>query len=302
MLQPLPLVLERLLAPGRITARHARLAAERPVVLMGRGKSGTRLLSLACGQLGVSLGITPGLPAADIAHRPFRQTVKALARRYYAAESVAAVAPRDLQQFEYRIEQAWRLLRERSPAAPAWGWKWPETYLIAPIVHATFPQGRFIHMVRDGRDLAFKRHLTDDMGRPLGRAILTHLGMTEQPRYLQAARSWQFQVEAYLRFAAGIPESQRLELTYEDMCRKPGETVTRIAAFLQVPFTPQAREWVQQNIAARDLSQYRRAPPEQVRQVEALIGATLVKLGYPLAHPLADRPAERLADPSRQSA
>jgi hypothetical protein len=195
------------------------------------------------------------------------------------------VPPADQQWFEYRMDQALRLLRQRSPDAPAWGWKWPETYLITPIVHATFPQARFIHMVRDGRDLAFKRHLTDDMRRQLGRTILTHLGLTDQPRYIQAARSWQFQVESYLHYAERIPAAQRLELTYEELCRLPLETVSRIAEFLRLPFTPAAREWVQKNIAARDLSQYLRAPPEQVREVEGLIGGTLTRLGYPLAYP-----------------
>ncbi|HEX7928662.1 MAG TPA: sulfotransferase [bacterium] len=284
MPQPLPLMLERLLAPKRITARHARLAAQRPVVLMGRGKSGTRLLSLACGQLGVALGITPRLPAADIDHRPFRQAVKALAQRNFAAANAAAVNVKDQQLFEYRMEQAWRMLQRLSPGAPAWGWKWPETYLIAPIVHAAFPQGRFIHMVRDGRDLAFKRHLTDDMRRPLGRTMLTHLGLTQEPRHIQAARSWQFQVEAYLSFAEQLPAGQRMELTYEGLCRQPVETVARIADFLQLGFPPASREWVQKHIVARDLSQYRQAPPDLVKDVEGLIGGTLVKLGYTLAH------------------
>jgi hypothetical protein len=287
---PLPLALERLLVPGRPAARHERLAAERPVVLMGRGKSGTRLLSLACGQLGVALGLTPRLPAADIDHRGFRQTVKWLARRNFAAESLAQVPPGDVLRFEQAMERAWRLLRRRAPGASAWGWKWPETYLITPIVYAAFPQGRFIHMVRDGRDVAFKRHLTDDLRRPLGRAMLEHLGIVDQPRHLQAARSWQYQVEAYLRFAARIPAEQRLELTYEDLCRSPVETVGRIAGFLGLPFTAASQDWVAQNIQARDLSQFRRAPPEQVREVETLIGGTLTRLGY------------RLAYPSRQSA
>ncbi len=284
MALPLPLLLERALAPGRLAARHARLAAEQPVVLMGRGKSGTRLLSLAVGQLGVALGLTPRLPAADIDHRGFRQTVKALAGRHFAAESLEQVPVADVQRFEQAMERALQLLRSRSPAAPAWGWKWPETYLITPIVYGTFPRGRFIHMVRDGRDLAFKRHLTDDMRRPLGRTLLTRLGMATQPRHLQAARSWQFQVEAYLRFAAGIPAAQRLELTYEEMCRAPAETVARIAAFLALPFSREAQAWVAGNIQARDLEQYRRAPPGQVREVEALIGDTLVRLGYRLDH------------------
>jgi hypothetical protein len=63
------------------------------------------------------------------------------------------------------------------------------------------------------------------------------------------------------------------------------ETLARIADFLGLPLTAACQDWVTRNIEPRDLSQYRRAPPEQVRQVEALIGGTLLRLGYPLAHP-----------------
>ena len=280
----LPLSLERLLARDRIAARRTRLSGERPVVILGRGKSGTRLLSLACDQLGVALGITPRRPAADIDHPPFQQAVKALGQRYFAANAVEAISAKDRQWFEYRAEQTWWFVRRHSPGSLAWGWKWPETYLITPLVYATFPRARFIHLVRDGRDVAFKRHLTDDVRRPLGRAILGHLGVTNEPRHIQAARSWQLQVDGYLRFAECIPPSQRLELSYEDLCRKPTDAAERISEFLQLHISWAAREWLKRNIQAHDVNQYRKASPDLVRDVEALIGPTLEKLGYALEH------------------
>jgi hypothetical protein len=36
----------------------------------------------------------------------------------------------------------------------AWGWKLCETTLILPLLAALFPTGRYIHLVRDGRDVA----------------------------------------------------------------------------------------------------------------------------------------------------
>jgi hypothetical protein len=283
-LMKLPLLVEAALFPGRIARRRAALARERPVVLMGRGKSGTRLLAWSCFHLGVATGSVPRLPAGDVDSRYFRQTIKALAQRHFAAEAPPQ-SGNDLEWFQFAADVALRRLKRLSPHAPAWGWKWPETYLIPQIVHATFPEARYIHMVRDGRDVAFKRHLTDDLARPLGHTLMTHLNLRDEPRYVRAARSWEYQVRKYRRFAAGLPPRQHLEFTYEEFCSAPVPTMQRIADFLELPFGAACREWVQRNIVAKDLRQYRRAPPEQVRAVEALIGGTLAELGYCLEYP-----------------
>jgi hypothetical protein len=62
-----------------------------------------------------------------------------------------------------------------------WGWKLPETYLIAPLVLEILPDARIIHLIRDGRDLAFKKHLTDDSKRLIGIKILKHIGALDKP-------------------------------------------------------------------------------------------------------------------------
>jgi hypothetical protein len=43
----------------------------------------------------------------------------------------------------------------------------------SPYITKTFPHARYMHMVHDGRDIAFKYHLTDDPKRKLGNRILT---------------------------------------------------------------------------------------------------------------------------------
>ena len=277
--------LERRLSPGHGAARRDFLRRQRPVILMGRGKSGTRLMAWACAKLGLSLGTTETLPAGDIDHRPFREVIKALARRNLDVQTLGELREAELILFQKSAYEALHWLRRQPGGERGWGWKWPETYLIAPYVFATFPHGRYIHMVRDGRDIAFKHHSTDDASRKLGRAVLAHLDMSAAPRYLQNAVSWEFQVNIYRTFAQVIPPAQRFEMTYEQFCSDPQGMMQRIAEFLQVPMTDACRAYIDGTLTSGQIAQYRDADPAHLAAVEARIGPTLRALGYTLSTP-----------------
>jgi len=274
--------LEARIRPGRIRAYQSLLEREKPVLVMGRGKSGTRLVSWAISNLGVALGTAENLPAGDINHRPFRQVVKKLAQRNLGTNSLKGIHQGDLAWFQGAVFRVWRMLAQQGELALGWGWKWPETYLITPYVFKTFPNARFIHVLRDGRDVAFKNHLTDDSNRSLGKALLTRLGALGLPRYLQSAFSWQFQVERYMKFSRHIPVEQRFELKYEELCGDPVGTMERIAAFLGVPMTEACRTYVLRELTATQISQFSKQDPEKIAEVENAIGETLSALGYTL--------------------
>jgi len=165
-------------------------------------------------------------------------------------------------------------------ALHGWGWKWPETYLIGPYLHATFPQARYLHLVRDGRDLAFKTHLTDDPRRKLGRALLGHIGALGQPRYLQAAQSWAFQVARYRALCEEIPPENNLEMRYEALCEDPMREMQRVADFMGVPMNDACRTYVKESVSEGEIGQYRGADPAKISQVEAAIGPELRAWGY----------------------
>src|SRR5205823_1132143 len=57
--------------------------------------------------------------------------------------------------FRATIEDHREGMRDQSAG---WGWKVPRTILMLPFVHEIFPGMRAIHLVRDGRDMAYSRN------------------------------------------------------------------------------------------------------------------------------------------------
>ncbi|MEQ9569899.1 MAG: sulfotransferase [Longimicrobiales bacterium] len=261
---------------GRPRDVARRLAETEPVVVMSRGHSGTRVLAWALDALGVRMGTLAHEPAGDCQDRRFTGTIKRIAMARVSVPVTAPPRARDLRRFR---RAAWHYLEWLEHPRGPWGWKFPETYLIGGVVDAVFPRARHLHMIRDGRDVAFKAHLTDDEGRRLGRRLLGHLGLLGRPRHVQAARSWAFQLR---RFGALRPllGGRVHRLTFEDLCRSPHETMTRVADFLEVPMTDACRRYLDANVRVGKVAQHRNEDPDVVAEVESHIGDTLETWGY----------------------
>jgi len=301
-----------------------RLATERPVVVMGRGHSGTRVLAWALEALGVRMGTRTAKPTGDLQDRRFTRRIKRIAKRYVPRPALGAPRERDVDRFRRAAARYLEWLdspegrdgryppRETNVAGvaggtgsgargrtrggargrtgdpsgvqpeaapPRWGFKFPETYLIGNVVDRAFPRALHVHMVRDGRDLAFKEHLTDDADRGLGRAILEHLGLLDRPHAMQAAISWDWQVRRFEEVESVLGD-RVLRMTFEELCLDPEATMERLCAFLGMPMNEACRDYLATNIRRGKVSQHRSEDPEVIRAIEAEIGSTLRRFGY----------------------
>ena len=256
--------------------RGIRLAEERPVVVMGRGHSGTRVLAWALQKLGIRMGATEDVPTGDVQDLRFSRAIKRICRGSLHLPSTVASEHRRLKYFHRSLD---RYLHWLGHTQDDWGWKFPETYLIPNYVAATFPQARYIHMLRDGRDVAFKHHLTDDPRRPLGRMLLAHIGAMNLPHHVQAAMSWDFQVcrfEEFVEFA----RPAMCTITFETLCREPIATMQTVCRFLGRELTPACRDYLQTQVRPEKIAQYRTEAAVQLAEVETVIAPTLARLGY----------------------
>ena len=262
---------------GSNASRSATLAAMSPVVLLGRGHSGTRVLAWMCVHLGVKLGTSSPHVEGDPDDVTFTNKIKALAAHNLDVTSPAHVREHALRRFKAAVSKYYAGLGNPSGM---WGWKFPETYLIAPYVARTFPRARYLHLVRDGRDIAFKSHLTDNPRHRVGKAVLSACHALELPDHLRAAASWAYQVDRFDAFRDHLPASSVLDMRFEDLCTSPAESAERLSAFLGAPMTDACREYVASGIDTLKVAQYREQDPRLVDEVEGRIGATLRRYRY----------------------
>ncbi len=262
---------------GSNASRSATLAAMSPVVLLGRGHSGTRVLAWMCVHLGVKLGTSSPHVEGDPDDVTFTNKIKALAAHNLDVTSPADVREHALRRFKAAVSKYYAGLGNPSGM---WGWKFPETYLIAPYVARTFPQARYLHLVRDGRDIAFKSHLTDNPRHRVGKAVLSACHALELPDHMRAAASWAYQVDRFDAFRDHLPASSVLDMRFEDLCTSPAESAERLSAFLGASMTDACREYVASGIDTLKVAQYGEQDPRLVDDVERRIGATLRRYRY----------------------
>jgi hypothetical protein len=117
---------------------------------------------------------------------------------------------------------------------------WPR----AGLLHAVFPEARFVHVIRDGRAVSNSWLKTDWWRGYEGPSAwqwgelpddYAKLWETTGHGYpMLAAIGWMILIDAWHAVRKTIPESQRLEVRYEDIVERPEIEFDRITAFLQL--------------------------------------------------------------------
>ncbi|MGB2850352.1 MAG: sulfotransferase [Solirubrobacterales bacterium] len=103
---------------------------------------------------------------------------------------------------------------------PRWGDKTPRYMRAMPRIERALPEARFIHLIRDGRDVALSQ---------AERAI-----DGEVPSITEVAERWRRRIETARVHSADL--NNYLEIRYEDLVGNPEGTLRRICEFLELPY------------------------------------------------------------------
>jgi hypothetical protein len=167
---------------------------------------------------------------------------------------------------------------------PRYGDKTPSHTHLMHVMADSFPAARFLHIVRDGRDVAAS-------------VVTMDFGAGE---FAEAARSWSRKVERGHRTGLQLgPDRYRL-IHYEDLVDHPKEVLEEVCDFFDLPFTTEMLEYDRRAEELLDgvretdhIQGIRRPPtaglrdwhvdltPHQIAVFDEIAGDTLEELGYP---------------------
>jgi len=103
---------------------------------------------------------------------------------------------------------------------PRYGNKTPRYVRDIPLLHAVLPEARFVHLVRDGRDVA--RAIADA---PFGPSTLS-----------TAAMLWDHDVRAGIDAGRALPDGWYHQVRYEDLVADPRRVMTALCEAMALPF------------------------------------------------------------------
>jgi hypothetical protein len=175
------------------------------------------------------------------------------------------------------------------------GDKVPSYVTEMPTLHRLFPEARFVHMIRDGRDVCLS---VLEWRRP-GREVWRFSAWDEDPVSVTALW-WERRVRLGRETGALLAPGLYHELRYEPLVADPAHESEVLCRFLGVPYDDrmlrfhEGRERHDPNLSAKKawrpvtagLRDWRtQMPPEDVERFEAAVGELLDELGYPRGAP-----------------
>ena len=167
-----------------------------------------------------------------------------------------------------------------------WG---PDNLLYIPEIKRQIPEALFLHVVRDGRDVALALDRKE---------FIRPFPWDRNYRLFVSALHWMWKVQTGRRYARALGPDY-MEVRFEDLVLNSSETLERVGAFIGQTLDC---ERIRKVGAARrpntsfteELEAHNFAPvgrwknmlsKDQIARLEDLTGELLVELGYPLSHP-----------------
>ena len=283
-----------------ITQRH-----QRPVFVIGCHRSGTNLLYdtlLSSGGFAIYRGYLPVykmlIPKfGDPADPQNLQNMLSAWLKSNAFQKSELDAQELTEEMIRRCRTGGDFIRivmeaiSRKQGATRWAVYDPDNLLYLARIRAELPDALFVHIIRDGRDIALSlKKMGGFRPFPWNRSVRS---------LRETAIYWEWMVEKGRSYGARIPQDY-IEVRYESLIQDPRETLKSLGIFLDHDLDYDRIRRQGQGTLAESNSSFREEGPQgdgtvnrwkqrlaadEVAGIEALVGNCLQSLGYPLESP-----------------
>jgi hypothetical protein len=233
--------------------RGSHVSTESPIVIGGCGRSGTTLMrvildshsQIACG------------PESNVFPSPNRLNPGSVGARKLARKFDLEPSEMDdiLRASSSRAEFADRFFDayRRHAGKPLWADKTPRNVQVLPYILEHFPKARFVHVIRDGRDVVCSlrthpRHRVVD-----GRVVELDTWNPIEP----CVERWLKDVGDGLAFRG---DPRYYELRYEDLVLDTEYALRGLFDFLELPWEPAVMSFHEVASASRDPMKFAQNP------------------------------------------
>jgi hypothetical protein len=171
-------------------------------------------------------------------------------------------------------------------------WRWaensPEGMLYLPLIKHLIPNALFVHIIRDGRDVATS----------LGKLrYVRAFPWEDRHGLIGCGLYWEWMIEHGRDFGKTVP-SEYMEVHFEQLLSQPQEALDEIGSFIGQPLDYEAIQQVAYGSVKKPNTSFRQEAPvdfnpvgrwrknfseEQLFRFERLVGKTLSELGYELS-------------------
>jgi hypothetical protein len=299
-------------APGQATAADAAPVGEPPVFVIGTGRCGSTVLydilskhpnASWLSQLCQRYPHRPALNARAMRALDL-PVVSRLARRYlYADEAYRfweRICPgfsapcRDLRGEDVtpRVRRAVRdaFAQATAPSRPHLLLKitgWPRIRFLREI----FPGAKFVHVYRDGRSVVYSGLQVPWFSAWRGPAQWNwgELSAAHREKWERSGRDfivlgaivWEMLMDATEAAKAGLPATDFMELSYEDLCADPVAQLRRVVGFAGLRWTAEFEAGVRgAGLRSTNEKWRQELTPLQQDRLEGTIRGTLERYGY----------------------
>ncbi len=252
-----------------------------PIVIGGTGGSGTRVVRKILQLAGAFMATHCNIEGDSYTFEPLLdQYINPILQETSSVNySLSQCSAQLKDELLFSLKEAILTLMLQSPDPTSrWGWKNPRSAYLLPYIYHFFPKMYFIHVIRDGRDIAFSNNQNQ-----CNKHYQAYFGASFDSISLPEA-SIQLWSKMNLDLAKWAQEhlgSRYIPILFETLCENPKEVIQSLLFKLDISIEDATMDTLMQAVASpSSLYRWKNQAPKAVAQLESIGEAGLRHFNY----------------------